>query len=698
MMQYLDGLQIKKTWAIKMDDASSGFSSGYFWGNNYWMGSMALCRSIYKHDENHHYRKQSSNVGLTFINGNTAHVQMKHENPPFLPRFSVLRVILSEVDIAPNPRTIHVGVCLPTSCEKDDIIKIADSARDSNETKFIKLDDVRIPNADGFTLWKDSTFITMLTVTLVVGIFIVWGTAYDILLRKKAKQRRQAKSYSKDLHSDSSGLNCTTYDLTSAITDKSKSNCVGIGIPSGINNNNSDENLAAEPSTVDEDKLPIYEELLLSFSLVTNFKAICDREVGSDTISCIHGIRAFSMVWIILGHTCIIAFKYSNNMELRKVVEQGFFFQTITNGAFSVDTFFFISGFLVSFIYFRSNAKGNLDKLSKGVNEFTSGAMHFGGLVCYRFIRLTAPYIYTMGLVTVTMKYFASNSVFEPPTHDHINCPKYWWRNVLYINTLFPVQDMCMLWSWYLANDTQFYIIGAIILIIAIKHFKFAATTLTVFLLSAWITTGVIAYRNNHIPNTDDPLALFDKIYDKPWTRIGPYLVGMVVGWILFKTNCKIKFTKAQLVTGWTFSIGTLLYLLYGLFKVELSKFSAAAYSSLSHSAWAMALAWIVIACSTGHGGVLNKFLSATCLYPFSRVTYCAYLVHPIIIRAFALINDAPIHMGVNSVMTIFMGQTVASYLLSFIVSLAFEAPVVTMLKILVPNKKSNIIYKDTAS
>lgn len=62
--------------------------------------------------------------------------------------------------------------------------------------------------------------------------------------------------------------------------------------------------------------------------------------------------------------------------------------------------------------------------MSKGVNEFTSGAMHFGGLVCYRFIRLTAPYIYTLGLVTVTMKYFASNSVFEPPTQDHVRYSK----------------------------------------------------------------------------------------------------------------------------------------------------------------------------------------------------------------------------------------------------------------------------------
>lgn len=163
------------------------------------------------------------------------------------------------------------------------------------------------------------------------------------------------------------------------------------------------------------------EELLLSFSAVSNFRTICDSAVGSDTISCIHGIRALSMVWIILGHTCIIAFKYSDNMELRKVVEKQFFFQTITNGAFSVDTFFFISGFLVSFIYFRTNAKGSLDKLSKGANEFTAGLLHFFGLVGYRFVRLTVPYMYVLGVVEVTMKYFASNSVFEPPTADHVS-------------------------------------------------------------------------------------------------------------------------------------------------------------------------------------------------------------------------------------------------------------------------------------
>jgi len=56
--------------------------------------------------------------------------------------------------------------------------------------------------------------------------------------------------------------------------------------------------------------------------------------------------------------------------------------------------------------------------------------------------RLTAPYMFSLGVVQVAMTWFHHNSVFEPPTVDHINCPKYWWRNILYINTLFPVEDM----------------------------------------------------------------------------------------------------------------------------------------------------------------------------------------------------------------------------------------------------------------
>ena len=45
-------------------------------------------------------------------------------------------------------------------------------------------------------------------------------------------------------------------------------------------------------------------------------------------------------------------------------------------------------------------------------------------------------------------------------------CVSYWWRNLLNINNLFPEQDMCAAWSWYLANDFQFFCLSPVFLIL----------------------------------------------------------------------------------------------------------------------------------------------------------------------------------------------------------------------------------------
>jgi Nose resistant-to-fluoxetine protein, N-terminal domain len=90
-----------------VDDASGHYTTGYFWGNNYWTGSMTLCRAIYKTDDDSFFTKksESSHDGLTTIHGNGAGARLKHENPPFLPRFGVLKVILNETFTTPTVRT-----------------------------------------------------------------------------------------------------------------------------------------------------------------------------------------------------------------------------------------------------------------------------------------------------------------------------------------------------------------------------------------------------------------------------------------------------------------------------------------------------------------------------------------------------------------------------------------------------------------
>lgn len=44
----------------------------------------------------------------------------------------------------------------------------------------------------------------------------------------------------------------------------------------------------------------------------------------------------------------------------------------------------------------------------------------------------------------------------------------------------------------------------------------------------------------------EDPFLLFDELYDKPWTRIGPYLIGMFAGWYIFKTKCQLHVSKVS--------------------------------------------------------------------------------------------------------------------------------------------------------
>lgn len=44
--------------------------------------------------------------------------------------------------------------------------------------------------------------------------------------------------------------------------------------------------------------------------------------------------------------------------------------------------------------------------------------------------------------------------------------------------------------------------------------------------------------------------------------------------------------------------------------------------------------------------GWVRPLLSAPILYPFSRVTYCTYLVHPVVLRYVAMHLNHPIHLG----------------------------------------------------
>ena len=86
-----------------------------------------------------------------------------------------------------------------------------------------------------------------------------------------------------------------------------------------------------------------------------------------------------------------------------------------------------------------------------------------------RYIRLTPCFIIVM-LIGVALS-IVQNDTSQYLMAENIeqNCKKYWWRNVIYIQNFYPLNEMCLSWSWYLATDFQLFVLSTILLAMSLK-------------------------------------------------------------------------------------------------------------------------------------------------------------------------------------------------------------------------------------
>lgn len=58
------------------------------------------------------------------------------------------------------------------------------------------------------------------------------------------------------------------------------------------------------------------------------------------------------------------------------------------------------------------------------------------------------------------------------------------------------------------------------------RYPKFSMVSLGVVMVTSWMTTVYISVWHQYKARIQEPFEMFDPLYDKPWSRIGPYLVG----------------------------------------------------------------------------------------------------------------------------------------------------------------------------
>ncbi|XP_066303333.1 O-acyltransferase like protein-like [Branchiostoma lanceolatum] len=144
---------------------------------------------------------------------------------------------------------------------------------------------------------------------------------------------------------------------------------------------------------------------------------------------------------------------------------------------------------------------------------------------------------------------------------------------------------------------------------------------------------------------------------------------------------------KMLVPVGWLVAAATALTVLYATYgKYNGTTFQTESenvlYLTVHRTVWAMAIGWVVVACYHGYGGVVNTILSWDAWVPLSRLTYCAYLIHLLVILAVYLSMEVKIHYSAFTMIYLFLGHLTLSYGLAFLVSVAVEAPLMGVVKI----------------
>mmetsp|Transcript_47209 Transcript_47209/g.112163 ORF Transcript_47209/g.112163 Transcript_47209/m.112163 type:complete len:651 (+) Transcript_47209:77-2029(+) len=363
---------------------------------------------------------------------------------------------------------------------------------------------------------------------------------------------------------------------------------------------------------------------------------------------CLNGLRVIAMVHVIIGHTFLMpegVSGYSNPQDIslgglnRAVAENNPLLMLIVQAEMSVDTFFFLSGFLLSHLTLKEMQRGG------GANQLLA--------ILLRYLRLTPSLALTMLVYFGILPYLASGP-FALSLQDSIfrRCTGSWWSELTYTMNFIPFDSdkVCMGWTWYLGDDMIFFIVG--IAIIPIFH---RAKLLGWFLLLSLtgISLGVTAFL---ITKYHLSAYIFDQhyaeysyyAYSKPYTRAPAYFVGVAAAWVLqtmeergitresqiFGRKQALATTAAALLAG-----GVLCLIVFipstdfGTSRNSWNNFESVLLLDFGRFFWALSWAVITLLCYYGHLPLVNSFLSHRFWTPFVRLTYGAYLMHPLVIK-----------------------------------------------------------------
>ncbi|KAK0160134.1 hypothetical protein PV328_007571 [Microctonus aethiopoides] len=448
----------------------------------------------------------------------------------------------------------------------------------------------------------------------------------------------------------------------------------------------------------DGDIKNIYLRIFREFSLYTNSLRILSTKAPQGNLPVISGLRFISMCWVILQHSYIHYLNHTtiNYGDTLPWLQSWGSLHYLISG-FAVDTFFALSGFLMSYIF--------LNQMSNN-QKFNPLQYYF-----HRYIRLTP----AVGAILLLTLFIFPRINLGPFWHSYMedqknHCSKIWWPMLLYVQNYVESEHLfCQDHLWYLVVDMQLFWISPLILYPLAKKPKIGLVILAlcfiVSIIAPAITSAINEYSNDILlgfnKNSLDAAINFLML---PWNRAGPWLMGILLGYILANKKGQIK--KTFMILSWIVAILALgfPFFSYRFYQSKIDQepgdyymYWEIFYSGFSHHIWGLCVCCIIFICSFGYGGIVNKFLSLPIFLPLGKISYSVYVIHITILNMIFSSTRVEYYFTQFDLVSTFFSMVIWSLIGGFIFCLLFETPFLVLDNIFrgkltnVPSVQNNI-------
>ena len=434
-----------------------------------------------------------------------------------------------------------------------------------------------------------------------------------------------------------------------------------------------------------------------AWDVAANTKEIFIRSREGD-LAFLDGIRALAYLWVLSDHM-----EQAFNMEITGFGEwwQNQPSETIkiadgNKGDQGVTSFFFLSGFLIPFI-FSKMVIGARKTLKEGEIEpsFTYHAFEF---LFRRYMRL-APTLLAGTAVAVTYGYFIQPYSSNSYSQFYTTCSQYWWENVAFVNNLNGLIGAgdCYDSVWTISCEFQLYILTIPVVYFYCWKPEYGYIACGVFTAVSLTLRIVFSY----LAENDHAFSYGAYVYLPSWTRAAEYGVGITVFFIYdyFYSSPKKKaqiqafqtLTYSELGIRISFYTVVFFLIAFGLFYLLSDQtwwtLGYYQYEGFSYFLWASLLGGVSVLAIENVLWPVKNFLSWYVWYPIAQLAYTGGVLNMVICHATAVAtlvtygDNWSSDTNLWTYMYFYFLVAMSSLVFGYILSLLIERPFMNLAK-----------------